>query len=90
MERGVTVLGIDNSPEMIELCRQKAHRLGLRPALFQQPMEDLLYVIDSDVFEGQSDILVPDFQAGHVAGIRHERALDACSGPGEPEQIAAQ
>jgi hypothetical protein len=26
---------------MLELCRQKAHRLGLRPALFQQPMEDL-------------------------------------------------
>src|SRR5947207_15921132 len=41
LAQGIDIDGVDNSPEMIELCRQKAHRLGLRPALFQQPMEDL-------------------------------------------------
>src|SRR5438270_8064320 len=41
LAQGIDIDGVDNSPEMLELCRQKAHRLGLRPALFQQPMEDL-------------------------------------------------
>jgi ubiquinone/menaquinone biosynthesis C-methylase UbiE len=38
---GMDIDGVDNSPEMLELCRQKAQSLGLRPELFQQPMEEL-------------------------------------------------
>src|SRR5438876_481981 len=41
LAQGITIDGVDNSPEMLELCRHKAQRLGLRPALFQQPMQDL-------------------------------------------------
>jgi ubiquinone/menaquinone biosynthesis C-methylase UbiE len=38
---GVDIDGVDNSPEMLALCREKAQRLGLRPALVQQAMEAL-------------------------------------------------
>jgi len=41
LAEGIDIDGVDNSPEMLELCRQKAHTLGVRPALFQQRMEDL-------------------------------------------------
>src|SRR5437588_9614970 len=41
LAQGINIDGVDNSPEMLELCRQKAQPLGLRPALFQQSMEDL-------------------------------------------------
>jgi ubiquinone/menaquinone biosynthesis C-methylase UbiE len=35
---GVDIDGVDNSPEMLALCREKAQQLGLRPSLFQQSM----------------------------------------------------
>ncbi len=38
---GLDIDGVDNSPEMLALCRQKAARLGLRPRLYQQAMECL-------------------------------------------------
>jgi ubiquinone/menaquinone biosynthesis C-methylase UbiE len=41
LAQGIHIDGVDNSPEMLELCRQKAQPLGLRPALFKQPMEEL-------------------------------------------------
>src|SRR5262245_12513715 len=41
MAEGVDIDGIDNSPEMLALCRQKAQQLGLEPRLFQQTMEEL-------------------------------------------------
>jgi SAM-dependent methyltransferase len=41
MQDGVDMDGVDNSPEMLALCRQKASELGLDPALYQQSMEDL-------------------------------------------------
>ena len=57
--------------------------------LFEHSAKHLLYLIHRDVLEGQSDALVPDLQVGQVAGVGQERALDACTGPREPEQIAA-
>ena len=36
---GVDVDGVDNSPEMLAICREKARHLGIRPALHQQSME---------------------------------------------------
>jgi ubiquinone/menaquinone biosynthesis C-methylase UbiE len=41
LARGIDVDGVDISPEMLELCRQKAEQGGLKPALFQQEMETL-------------------------------------------------
>jgi SAM-dependent methyltransferase len=41
MAEGVDIDGMDNSPEMLALCRQKAQQLGLEPRLYQQQMEDL-------------------------------------------------
>jgi ubiquinone/menaquinone biosynthesis C-methylase UbiE len=41
MMQGIDMDGVDNSPEMLALCRQKAQQLGLQPALYQQGMETL-------------------------------------------------
>lgn len=41
MQLGIDIDGVDNSPEMLALCRQKAQRLGLQPALYEQTMETL-------------------------------------------------
>lgn len=41
LEAGIDIDGVDNSPEMLARCREKAVRLGLRPALYQQRMETL-------------------------------------------------
>ncbi|HEX6289971.1 MAG TPA: class I SAM-dependent methyltransferase [Herpetosiphonaceae bacterium] len=41
LAQGIDVDGMDNSPEMLALCRQKAERLGLAPRLHEQTMESL-------------------------------------------------
>ena len=41
MGDGIDIDGVDNSPEMLALCEEKAKGLGLKPTLFQQSMEDL-------------------------------------------------
>jgi SAM-dependent methyltransferase len=41
MADGIDIDGVDNSPEMLALCRQKAQQLGLEPRLYQQQMETL-------------------------------------------------
>jgi SAM-dependent methyltransferase len=41
LAEGLDVDGVDNSPEMLARCRQKAARPGLRPSLFLQEMERL-------------------------------------------------
>jgi ubiquinone/menaquinone biosynthesis C-methylase UbiE len=41
MQQGVEIDGIDNSPEMLTLCREKAAALGLSPDLREQSMESL-------------------------------------------------
>ena len=38
---GIDIDGVDVSPEMLDICRQKAQKLGLHPALYQQHMEAL-------------------------------------------------
>jgi len=35
---GIDIDGVDNSPEMLELCREKARRLDLAPSLYLQEM----------------------------------------------------
>lgn len=41
LQAGIDIDGVDNLPEMLALCRQKADRLGLRPALYEQFVEAL-------------------------------------------------
>jgi ubiquinone/menaquinone biosynthesis C-methylase UbiE len=41
MLEGVDIDGVDVSPEMLALCREKASQLDLKPRLFQQSMQDL-------------------------------------------------
>jgi SAM-dependent methyltransferase len=38
---GVDIHGMDNSPEMLDLCREKAAALGLNPVLYEGEMETL-------------------------------------------------
>lgn len=38
---GLDVDGVDNSPEMLSICRSKAKELGLKPDLYEQWMEAL-------------------------------------------------
>lgn len=39
LSQGIEIEGIDNSPEMLALCWEKATRLGLAPVLYEQPVE---------------------------------------------------
>jgi ubiquinone/menaquinone biosynthesis C-methylase UbiE len=41
LAQGLDVDGVDCSPEMLALCRQKADQRGLRPTLYRQEMERL-------------------------------------------------
>ncbi|MGH2606338.1 MAG: class I SAM-dependent methyltransferase [Anaerolineales bacterium] len=41
MGQGVDIDGVDLSPEMLALCRDRAGRMGLAPALHQSAMEEL-------------------------------------------------
>ena len=53
LAQGIDIDGVDNSPEMLALCRAKAARLGAQPRLYQQLMEDL------DLPRRYQTILVP-------------------------------
>jgi ubiquinone/menaquinone biosynthesis C-methylase UbiE len=41
LQQSIDIDGVDNSPEMLTLCRRKAAGLGLQPVLFEQWMESL-------------------------------------------------
>lgn len=41
MGQGIDIDGVDNSPDMLALCRQKAEKMNLRPKLNQQEMTEL-------------------------------------------------
>lgn len=41
LQQGLEIEGVDNSPEMLALCRHKAAQLNLFPILYQQNMETL-------------------------------------------------
>lgn len=38
---GIDIDGIDNSPDMLALCRQKGEKMGLTPTIFEQTMTTL-------------------------------------------------
>src|SRR5437764_10224020 len=49
----IDIDGVDNSPEMLAVCREKANKFGLTPTLYQQSMESL------DLPRNYRTILVP-------------------------------
>jgi ubiquinone/menaquinone biosynthesis C-methylase UbiE len=51
--QGIDIDGVDNSPEMLALCRAKAEKLGLAPRLYEQQMESL------DLPRAYRTVLVP-------------------------------
>ncbi|HLE51764.1 MAG TPA: class I SAM-dependent methyltransferase [Anaerolineales bacterium] len=53
LAQGIDADGVDNSPEMLALCRQKAESQDLNPTLYQQYMESL------DLPRRYKTILVP-------------------------------
>ena len=53
LEQGIDIDGVDNSPEMLAICRQKADDLGLTSILYEQYMETL------DLSRQYRTILIP-------------------------------
>lgn len=53
LQQGIDIDGVDNSPDMLALCRQKAANLGLHPNLSEQYMEVL------DLSRKYRTILIP-------------------------------
>src|SRR5438876_8505550 len=41
LSQGIDIDGVDNSSQMLAICRAKAQKLGLSPALYEQSMESL-------------------------------------------------
>jgi SAM-dependent methyltransferase len=41
MAQGIDIDGVDNSPEMLALCREKAEAMGLMPKLYKNKMESM-------------------------------------------------
>ena len=39
LAQGIAIDGVDNSPDMLDICRQKASPLGLAPTLYEQYLE---------------------------------------------------
>ena len=65
---GIDVEGVDDSPEMLEICRAKARARGLEPALHVQPMQRL------DLPRRYRTLFVP---AGSFELLRHPGDVDA-------------
>jgi ubiquinone/menaquinone biosynthesis C-methylase UbiE len=53
MQQGIDIDGVDNSPEMLALLKQKAEKLNLNPVVYQQEMDKL------DLPRKYQTILVP-------------------------------
>ncbi|MFN8515833.1 MAG: class I SAM-dependent methyltransferase [Chloroflexia bacterium] len=97
LAEGIDVDGVDVSPEMLDLCREKAAARGLRPTLYQQAMESLEAAAslwdDPGAFQffsvahgsrggaGDDAALLRDFAAGGWAG---DVADDTLAG-GDPD-----
>jgi ubiquinone/menaquinone biosynthesis C-methylase UbiE len=52
-QQGIDIDGVDNSPEMLAICQQKAEDLGLKPKLYEQYVEQL------DIPRKYQTILIP-------------------------------
>jgi ubiquinone/menaquinone biosynthesis C-methylase UbiE len=62
LQQGIDIDGVDNSPEMLAICRQKADELGLAPNLYEQYMERL------DLPRRYRTILIPSSSLQLITG----------------------
>ena len=78
LEEGIDVDGVDNSAEMLALCRTKAKSAGLQPTLYEQAMEklDLPRTYKTIVASSSSFQLLTDFDASREAMDRFRRHLE--------------
>ena len=53
LQKGYNVHGIDNSPEMLKACKERAAQLNLQPMLFEEAIENIKL---SDQYDG---IIIP-------------------------------
>lgn len=66
-KQGIDIDGVDNSPEMLALCRAKANQLDIKPNLYQQYMEKL------DLPRRYQTIIVPSSSFQLVIDRQHAR-----------------
>jgi ubiquinone/menaquinone biosynthesis C-methylase UbiE len=70
---GLDVDGVDVSPEMLEICRQKAKDLNLEPTLYHQRVEDL------DLPRKYRTIFIPSSSFQLITDLADaHRALEKC------------
>lgn len=69
MAQGIDVDGVDNSAEMLTICRQKAEKLGLSPNLYDQIVETLDLPRKYRTIVASSSVLqlVTDADQAHIA-----------------------
>jgi SAM-dependent methyltransferase len=79
LSEGVDVDGVDNSPEMLAICREKAHERELSPDLYEQSMEtlDLPRRYRTILVPSSSFQLVTDAQAATEAMRRFFEHLES-------------
>lgn len=65
LQQGIDIDGVDNSPEMLAICHQKAERLGLQPAIYEQYVEQL------DLPRRYQTILIPSSSLQLVIEPKH-------------------
>jgi len=78
MQQGIDIDGVDNSPEMLALCKRKGEALGLQPRLYAQHVEALALPRRYGVIliPSSSIQLVTDPQAARTAMQRlHDHLL---------------
>jgi len=72
LQRGIDIDGVDNAPEMLALCREKASELGVAPRLYEQAMESL------DLPRRYRTVLVPSSSFQLVTDADDARAALGC------------
>lgn len=69
LQLGFAMEGMDSSPEMLAVCREKAVPLGLRPVLYEQYMQEL------DLPQRYRTVLIP--LGSFILVGRHDEAQEA-------------
>jgi SAM-dependent methyltransferase len=78
LAHGIDIDGVDNSPDMLDLCRHKAGNLGLTPNLYGQYMEslELLRLYRTILVPSSSlQLIIKPDMAAQAAGRLHDHLL---------------
>jgi ubiquinone/menaquinone biosynthesis C-methylase UbiE len=73
LQEGIDVEGVDNSPDMLAVCRHKAANLGLQPTLYEGWMESLnlprryhTILVPSSTFQLLADVAAAEAAIGRL------------------------